>query len=249
MSHLARVAVLGQLSGAFAHELNQPLTAILNNAEAARQVIKRDPIDRDLVSQMLKDIVADDQRAVLVISRLRALLKRGERKLQAIDPKELIESVMELAQTELVTRHVVATAVVQPVPTVWGDRVQLQQVLLNLIVNACEAMESTAVPARRLKVSVSIEMSGGVHLEVRDSGAGIAPGMIDRLFEPFVTTKPHGLGLGLSISRTIVAAHGGHLWGENNRDCGATMHCFLPIAAPRPARPTTTESRLPVRPE
>jgi C4-dicarboxylate-specific signal transduction histidine kinase len=230
LSHLARVAVLGQLSGAFAHELNQPLTAILSNAEAAREVLRRRPDAQHHVAGMLDDIVAADRRASAVIHRLRALLKRGDRRIQVIDTKGLIEEVLELSHTELITRRIEVTSTVGPIlPALWGDRVQLQQVLLNLILNGCEAMIATAESDRRLVLTAETDGPHSVHFAVRDSGTGIDHELMDRLFEPFVTTKPDGLGLGLSISRTIVAAHGGRLWASNNPDRGATMHCVLPV--------------------
>lgn len=232
LSHLARVSALGQLSGALAHELNQPLASIAGNAEAARHLVKRRPPDLVEIGAILDDIVSENQRAAHVIRRLRALLKRGETKLQPMDTHELVNEVMELAHAELITRRVTATASVAPnVPAVLGDRVQLQQVLLNLILNACEAMDATPTHERRLSLIVSTDARNNPQVSVRDRGTGIPPVLMDRLFEPFVTTKAEGLGLGLSISRTIVAAHGGRLWAENNVDRGATVHCVL-VAAP-----------------
>ena len=241
LSHLARVAVLGQLSGAIAHELNQPLAAILSNAEAARQLLHRQPADLEELDDILRDIAADDQRAAAVIHRLRALLRRGDRQLQAIDGRELVGEVLELARSELMTRQVNATAVVEPaLLSFYGDRVQMQQVLLNLILNGCEAMSTTAVSDRRLVLTAGTDAAGSVCFAVRDHGTGIPPELSESLFEPFVTTKPDGLGLGLSISQTIVAAHGGRLWAENNTGGGATLHCLLPVMEPpsRDSHPT-----------
>lgn len=239
LSHLARVSVLGELSGALAHELNQPLAAILANAEAARRLLQRRPADLEEIGAILRDIISDDQRAAQVIQRLSAMLRRGETHRQPMDMRELVNEVLELCHAELIARHVAVTAVVEPnPPRVLGDRVQLQQVLLNLILNACDAMSSTPAPDRRLFLSVATDARHSVHLSVRDCGTGIPPALIDRLFEPFVTTKSQGLGLGLSISRSIVAAHGGRLWAENNADRGATLHCVLAstpaVASPAP---------------
>jgi signal transduction histidine kinase/integral membrane sensor domain MASE1 len=239
LSHLARVAVLGQLSGAFAHELQQPLTSIMCNAETARHLLRRDPPSVNDIAAILDDIVADDHRAAEVIHRLRALLKRGDSHLQPLDASELVGDVLELARAELLTRRVAVTSQVEPgLPPLLGDKVQLQQVLLNLILNACEAMGTTTAADRRLCLTADADSGANVHLAVRDSGIGIPPALIDRLFEPFVTTKPEGLGLGLSISRTIVAAHGGRLWAENNPHGGATMHCLLSMADRQPRSAT-----------
>ncbi len=229
LSHLARVTALGQLSGALAHELNQPLTSISNNAEAARYLLKRHPVDVPEIDAALGDILTQDQRAAQVIRRLRALLERGETHALPLDAAELVSDVLELAHAELITRGVSATAVVgHNLPPVLADRVQVQQVLLNLILNACEAMQSDIKQSRRLSLVVATDVSNHVRFSVRDSGTGIPASLTDHLFEPFVTTKKEGLGLGLSISRTIVAAHGGRIWAENNADGGATLHCVFP---------------------
>ena len=238
VSYLARVTVLGQLSGAIAHELNQPLTAILSNAQTAQRLLEHRPPDLEEVADIMRDIVGDDKRAAAVIQRLRELLKRGDTRLQPVDARELLGEVLDLSRTELMTRQVNATATIESsLPTFLGDRVQLQQVLLNLILNGCEAMSATAPPKRRLVLTAAADSAGAVRFAVRDCGTGIPPEIIDRLFEPFVTTKSDGLGLGLSISRTIVTAHGGRLWAENNDDGGATLYCVLPVMDP--SRPVT----------
>ena len=232
LSHLARVTVLGQLSGALAHELNQPLAAIGSNADAARRILAQHPTDYVELDAILSDIVSANHRAAQVIRRLRAMLNRGETRMQPLDTAELVHDVLELAHAELITRRVIATAVLAPnLPQVLGDRVQLQQVLLNLVLNASEAMSANDARDRRLSLIATADARRNVQISVRDCGTGIPPNLIDRLFEPFVTTKPQGLGLGLSISRTIVAAHGGRLWAQNNTDRGATVHCLL-VAAP-----------------
>jgi two-component system sensor kinase FixL len=236
LSHLARVSALGQLSGALAHELNQPLASIGSNAEAARLLLKRRPGDLAQFDEILHDIIQENQRAAEVIRRLRAMLKRGETHLQPLDVGELIREVLELAHAEVVIRRVTVTASIAPdLPPVLGDRVQLQQVLLNLILNACEAM--SAMADCRLAVTAATMPNDAVQISIRDNGPGIPKALMDRLFEPFVTTKPEGLGLGLSISRTIVASHGGRLWAENDCAGGATVHCLLTTA--RDASPAT----------
>jgi signal transduction histidine kinase len=227
LTHLTRVALLGQLSGALAHELNQPLTAILSNAQAALHFLKADRIDPAELREILDDIVAEDQRAGQVIHRLRALFKRGETELQLLQVNDLVRESLDLAHGDLVTRNVaVATELSPYVPMVRGDRVQMQQVLLNLLVNACEAMGPGG--ARHVTIATYATDDDAVQISVTDRGPGIPAEQEPRLFEPFFTTKPQGLGLGLSISRSIVTAHGGRLWATNNAGPGATFHIVLP---------------------
>ena len=231
LTHLARVSVLGQLSGALAHELNQPLASIASNAQAAQILLKKRSPDLRELEAILYDIVTDDARAARVIRGLVALLRRGEARLQATDATELLNEVLELARTELITRKVTATSSVAPdVPRVLADRVQLQQVLLNLILNACEAMSGDGSGDRRLELVVRRESRNTVRFSVRDDGSGIPPKQMERLFEPFFTTKAEGMGLGLSMSRTIISAHGGRMWAENNAHRGATVHFILTVA-------------------
>ena len=231
MAHLMRVALLGQLSGALAHELNQPLTAILANAQAAQRFLKSDSVDLVEMRAILDDIVDDDKRAGEVIQRLRSLLKRGEAQFQNININDVVAETLKLAQGDLIARNViVATRFADGIALVRGDRVQLQQVLLNLIINAADAMAAIAPDDRRMTITTK-DLVDQVNVSVADQGHGIAADRMSRLFEPFFTTKEHGLGLGLSISRSIVAAHSGRLWAENNLDRGATLHLTLPVAA------------------
>ena len=235
LTHLTRVSMLGELSGALAHELNQPLTAILSNAQAAQRLLARDPSDITEVRDILKDIVEADRRAGEVIRRLRALLKKGETQLVPLSVNDVLDEVLELAHGDLMTRSVsVTTRYNFGVPRVSGDRVQLQQLLLNLVANACESMNARERSQRRLTVSTSYEWDGTVHVAVADTGPGIPSDRMDRLFEPFYTTKDQGLGLGLAICRTIAAAHGGRLWASSNAEGGATFHLSIPTQGGRP---------------
>ena len=231
MAHLTRVAVVGQLSGALAHELNQPLTAILSNAQAAQRFLKRDSVDLDEVRAIIDDIVSDDKRAGEVIRRLRALLKRGEAQLQPIDLNDVVAEALELAQGDLSLRNIsVSTTLAKDSVAVRGDRIQLQQVLLNLIMNAADAMNAIPREERHLSIAVGSNIAGQGLVSLADRGPGIPPDRIEKLFEPFFTTKEHGLGLGLSISRSITNAHSGSLWAENNLGRGATFHLTLPTS-------------------
>ena len=231
LAHLTRVALLGELSGALAHELNQPLTAILSNAQAGQRLLAREPVDLAEIRDVLKDIADDDRRAGAVIHRLRAMLKKEELALQPLDLGEVTREVLDLAHSDLITRKVrVTTRLAAGLPLVRGDRVQLQQVLLNLVLNACESIDTGEPPERRLTITTA-RVADGVQVSVSDRGTGIAAGALSRLFEPFFTTKQHGLGLGLSICRSIVAEHGGRLWATNNEvEGGATFHLVLPAA-------------------
>ncbi|HET9001911.1 MAG TPA: ATP-binding protein [bacterium] len=230
LAHSTRVSTMGALAASLAHELNQPLGAVLSNAEAGQLLLGRDAIDGSQLEAIMHDIVADTQRAGEVIRRLRALLRKGESSLQQLDLNQVTSDVLDFAHSELITRNVtVVRQFVPSLPTVLGDRVQLQQVLLNLILNACDAMSAVPPASRTLTIGTSSGQAGA-EVSISDRGNGIAPGIQDLLFEAFVTTKPQGLGLGLSICRSIITAHGGRLWAENNPDRGATFHFTLPVA-------------------
>lgn len=231
LAHLGRAAVLGQLSGALAHELNQPLTSIRGNAEAGLRLLANETHDLVEIRAILRDIVQDDERAVQVIQRLRGLLRKGEIQAQRIDLNAIVRQVLELARSDIISRNVsVETAFDLRASLVLADRVQMQQVLLNLIMNGCESMSNIPPRERRLKIATWLNSDEArVRLSVRDLGCGIAPGDLDRIFEPFVTTKKEGLGLGLAICRSIVQAHDGHLWADNVADGGAILHLSLPV--------------------
>jgi two-component system, LuxR family, sensor kinase FixL len=229
LAHLTRVAMLGELSGALAHELNQPLTAILSNAQAGQRLMAKRPVDLAEVRAILDDIAADDRRAGEVIQRLRAMLKKGETKMVALAVNELVREVLRFAHGDLITRNVtVVTELARELPQVVGDRVQLQQVLLNLALNGCEAMSGNPPDDRRLTIVTARDGENAVRVAVTDSGTGIAADEMERIFEPFFTTKEHGLGLGLAICRSIVEAHSGRLWASNNEERGATFFLTLP---------------------
>lgn len=230
LAHLSRVAMLGELSGALAHELSQPLTAILSNAQAAGRVLAQDPPDVAEVSAALEDIVRNDRRAGAVIDRLRTLLKKGSSVRQPLDLSEVTREVLDLVRSDLLARRIeVASSLARSLPPVLGDRIQLQQVVLNLVLNACDAMAETKPPDRKLALETSIE-NGFAQIAVADRGVGIPPNQLDAVFEPFVTFRPNGLGLGLAISRSIVIAHEGRITAENNPDRGVTFRCSFPVA-------------------
>lgn len=238
IAHLMRVSVMGELSGAIAHELNQPLTAILANAQTARLLMRAKDPDVGMVSEILDDIVHEDNRANEVIQRLRGLMRRGERKSEPVDLNTLIESTMRLLNSELITRGVrTEVELANDLPQISGDSVQLQQVLLNLAMNAMDAMSATEPAQRHITVATRHDGNGTVEAVVADRGRGLSSDERDRLFQPFFTTKQHGLGLGLSICSTIVKSHGGNLRIDNNAGGGAIAVLALPC---RPEAPTAS---------
>ncbi len=220
--------MLGELSGSLAHELNQPLTAILSNAQAAQRFLAQSPPRIDKLAEILTDIVKSDHRAEAVIQRLRSLLRKEESQRHPLDINEVVEESIRLMRSDLLSRQVeVSTDLADALPAVSGDRNQLQQVLLNFVINGCDAMDGQEVD-RRLLVRTQMTVHGNVEVSVVDRGAGIPVANLESIFEPFVTTKASGMGLGLAICKSIVEAHGGRLWATNNADGGATLHCELP---------------------
>lgn len=229
LAHLSRVAMLGELSGTLAHEINQPLAAILGNAQAAQRLLARDPPALRQVAEALEAIAANDRRASRIIERLRALLRKEEAKREPVDLNELVRDSLHLLRSDLAHRGVNADAELAPaLPPVHGDRVQLQQVLLNLIVNGCDAMADCA-PPRRLVLRTLPGGAGRARLEVADRGPGIVAADAERVFEPFFTTKATGLGLGLPLCRTIVQAHDGRIAAEPNPGGGTRLCVELPV--------------------
>jgi two-component system, LuxR family, sensor kinase FixL len=237
LTHLTRVLALGELSGALAHELNQPLAAILANAQAARRCLARPGADLASIRAILDDIVEDDQRAGAVIRRLRALFRNEAPSLQPVVVDALVRETLDLAHGCLAERQVQVLLELRNDLVVLGDRVQLQQVMLNLLVNGSEAMLDMPPARRRLRVSSTPLPDGTVQLTVADSGPGIAREALDKVFDPLFTTKKSGLGVGLSISRAIIRQHGGKIEAMNNPAGGSTFRIRLPIHVEVPDEP------------
>jgi C4-dicarboxylate-specific signal transduction histidine kinase len=231
VAHMNRVAAMGELAASLAHELNQPLAAILSNAQAANRFINRESPDLAQVRECLTDIVADDKRAGEVIKRLRSLLKKGEFQPSSVDLNEVVSDAIQLARNDALRRRVSIKFEPLPgLPPVLGDRIQLYQVVLNLIMNGLEAAVERP-PEDRWVLARAVEADGyRVELTVEDSGKGVAEGDLSRVFEPFFSTKEGGLGMGLSICRSIVEAHGGRIWTERRAGPGAIFRCLLPVA-------------------
>ena len=229
LAHIGRVSAMGELTASLAHELNQPLTAILNNAQVAQQLLESDVMDVVEMREILDDIVADDKRAADVIRRLRRLLRKGDLEYVPLDLNEVVTEVAQLVTGDAAIREVSLRLTVAPgLPSVRGDRVQLQQVLLNLVLNGLDAMGAPASGDRILGIRTFRASETFVGVAVRDAGPGIAAKDADHIFEPLYTTKREGIGMGLAIARTIVSAHGGRVTAENNVDGGATFQFILP---------------------
>lgn len=229
LTHLSRVAAIGELSGSIAHELTQPLTAILSNAQAAVRLLGSPHADIADVHECLTAVIESDKRAGEVIRRLRRMLKNEDIDLQPLSLNEVVLDTLRLARSDLRHREVrVETELADGLPMVGGDKVQLQQVLLNLLLNACDAMEHLE-QSRCIRFGTRLAEPGWVEITVSDAGVGLDPEQIQRIFEPFVTSKRDGLGLGLAVTRTIVNLHHGRLDARNNQDAGATFSVGLPI--------------------
>jgi PAS domain S-box-containing protein len=228
LAHAARLAVMGELTASIAHEINQPLNAILNNADAAELLLEDGSGRLDEVRQILADIRKDDLRASEVIRHARELLRRREPERRPLDIGELVTGVLQLLGRDADRRQVaLEPRLVSGLPVVCGDKVHLEQVLLNLLLNGMDAMASTPVPQRRLAVRTA-RRDGAVEVAVMDNGPGIPATALPRLFESFFTTKKDGMGLGLPLARSIVEAHGGRIWAENRPGGGAAFRITLP---------------------
>jgi PAS domain S-box-containing protein len=229
LAHVNRVATMGQLTASIAHEVNQPIAATVTGARAALRWLDRRPADLEEARQALAQIVKDGIRAGDVIGRIRDLIRKAPPRKDRVEINEAIREVIELTRGEAVKNGVsVQTKFANGLPLIHGDRIQLQQVLLNLIINAVEAMSGVSEGARELLVSTGKAEAGGVLVAVRDSGPGLAPATLERLFEPFYTTKSSGMGLGLPICRSIIDAHRGRLWASANVPRGAIFQFTVP---------------------
>jgi PAS domain S-box-containing protein len=229
LARVSRVATMGELTASLAHELNQPLSAIISNAQASRRFLAGEEPDVQELREALQDIIEDGKRAADVIRGLRALLQKGDIERRILDLNEVIREVAALMHGELVANSIrLRLDLTSALPPVVGDRIQLQQVFLNLILNGSDAMKNVEAAHRELVIRTALNGAATVEVSVRDTGHGLDPENTDRLFEPFHTTKPDGLGMGLSINRSIVEAHGGRLWATQNPEQGATFHFTLP---------------------
>jgi signal transduction histidine kinase len=237
LAHVTRVTTLGELAASIAHEVNQPLTAIINNADACLGLLPKDTNELNEVREALSEIVNDADRASAVLARIRTLVKKSPLEKARLHLRDVVSAVLLLARPEAATRRVTMQAQIpEDLHLAFGDRVQLQQVLLNLVMNGMDAMNSVDEPKRLLLICGrhdTYDGSPSATISVQDFGIGLKAEEMELLFQPFYTTKPQGIGIGLAISRSIIEEHGGRLWAEPNKGPGATFLFSLP-AADRP---------------
>jgi two-component system, LuxR family, sensor kinase FixL len=234
LAHVTRVATLGEMTASIAHEVNQPLGAVVNNASACLRWLAGQAPNLEEARKSARLIITDGHRASEIIGRIRALARKAPPRKDWLDINETILEVIALARSEAQQNRVsLQTQLSKEVPLILGDRIQLQQVILNLIINAIEAMSGVGDGPRELQVGSEKDDSQGVLVAVRDSGPGLDPESLDQLFTAFYTTKPQGMGMGLAISRSIIEAHGGRLWATANQHRGATFQFTLPADAER----------------
>jgi PAS domain S-box-containing protein len=230
LAHANRVATMGQLTASIVHEVSQPIAATVLNAQAALRWLGAQPPNLNEVRQILDQITDDSKRAGDIIDRIRALIKKAPPRKEGLEINEAILEVIALTRGEVLQNSVsVRTQLAEGLPLIQADRVQLQQVILNLIVNAVEAMSDASEGARELLISTGGDASNGVLVSLRDSGPGLDPANLERLFDAFYTTKSSGLGMGLSICHSIIEAHGGRIWAGANEPRGAAFHFTLPL--------------------
>jgi C4-dicarboxylate-specific signal transduction histidine kinase len=239
--HSERITQTGVLIASIAHEISQPLTAILSNAQAGMRFIARNALDPQEMREILSDIIADNKRAAEIIESLRIMLRRQKTGRERVDLANVVHDVIRLLHSEFIRRQVTVERVCDPGCLVLANRAQAQQVALNLMVNGIEAMAAVPAGRRRLRVEVARTAQDKIRLAVRDSGVGIAPEALDKVFDAFWTTKSTGTGMGLTVCQSIIEAHGGRIWIERNDDAGCTFFVELPAAMSAEHHATTAD--------
>jgi PAS domain S-box-containing protein len=227
--HTDRVARISALSSSLAHELSQPLTAMLSNSQAGLRLLAQGAPEPDVFRDILQDIVRDDERAIAIISGLRAMLRQKKNARERVGLADVVSEALGILQDDILRRRVQCERELQPGCNVLADKVQIEQVVLNLIMNALDALDARPAGQRRLRVAVTSDGEGQARVTVRDSGTGLPPDQVERIFDSFYSTKSDGLGMGLALSRSIVEAHGGRIWANDNTDQGATVQFILPV--------------------
>ena len=229
LAHVARLTTLGELSASIAHELNQPLTAVITNANASTRWIRNDPPNLQKVTSSIESIVEDARRASEIIARIRALTTRAEPQNAWVDINAEIQEVLVLIQSQLNENRIVVRAELDNgLPSVFGDRIQLQQVVLNLIINAIDAIGAAETEPREIRIRSRKTRPSGVEISIQDTGGGLTTTDVNQIFDAFFSTKTGGMGIGLSICRSIIEAHHGRIWAEQSQPSGAVFHFTLP---------------------
>jgi len=226
----SRVMTMGELTASLAHEINQPLGAILNNAKAARRLLAAKTPNLTEIDDALDDIIGDDLRAVDIVKNVRSLFQRGETNMATLDVRQLLRDVGRILSTDARMKDISwSMEVPGSLPSVRGDKAHLTQAILNLVLNAFDSVSESRGP-REVTLCARLEDSGGIRVSVRDSGKGVPPSVMPRLFDPFFTTKPTGMGMGLTIVRSIIENHGGRIWATQNPYRGATFEFASPVS-------------------
>src|SRR5262245_1908115 len=229
LAHIMRVTTLGEVTASIAHEVNQPLAAVVTSGNACLRWLAMEPPNVEKAKQAVDRIIKDATRASEVVGRVRRLAKKAPPQKNWLNVNETIREIIPLTRMEIEQNNIlIETQLSNDVPLIWADRIQLQQVILNLIINAIEAIAACGEGPRALLVSSAKENSNCVRLAVRDSGSGLSPGAVDEIFDAFHTTKPDGLGMGLAVSRSIIEAHGGRLWATAGEPRGTVFQFTLP---------------------
>jgi C4-dicarboxylate-specific signal transduction histidine kinase len=229
LAHVARITTLGEMAASIAHEVNQPLAAIVNNANACRRWMRAEPDNAEKIGASIDNIVDDANRASAIVNRVRALATRAESKRSRIEINHVVQDVLALMHVRLhESRIAVRTDLADGLPLILGDGIQLQQVVLNLVANAVDAINTATAGEREIHIQSSKFNTRGVRIRIADTGTGLDPEVTPDLFEAFYSTKPHGMGMGLSICRSIIEAHGGYIGAEPNEPHGSTFYFTLP---------------------
>jgi two-component system, LuxR family, sensor kinase FixL len=237
-THAARISTLGELATSIAHEVKQPLAAIVTNAETTLRWLSRDDVSLSKLEQLTSRVISNARRASDIVQRIRGMAVKHEPERTSLDMNEVVEEALRFVRHDIEARSISLTVKYgSRLPEVMGDRIQLQQVVVNLLVNSVQAIAEIDASARRIELATSADRDGGVALTVRDSGPGIADENLDRIFDRFFTTKDAGMGMGLAICQSIIVGHGGSITVSNHRDGGAQFRLWLPVPAAADRRP------------
>jgi len=232
VTHGARLALVGEITASVTHEVTQPLSAMLSNVETAELLLRRPNPDLNVICEILADVRNDAMRAHGIVQRLRPMLRKRDVHFEMVDLNALVSNILTLLASDAASHHVELKSVLDPaLPTISADPIHLQQVVLNLLINAMHSMDGVGSPLRRVEVQTQRRSPELVQVSVLDTGRGIAPENLAKIFESFFTTKSDGLGLGLSIAKSIVKAHGGSIWAENRNPGGAALFFTVPVKA------------------